>query len=58
MCAIDDLEAFPRSVLILENGPTSSKFPVGLEDNVASAREWTNADQFRARSNRNAMNVR
>ncbi|XP_014481922.1 PREDICTED: uncharacterized protein LOC106748181 [Dinoponera quadriceps] len=31
MCAIGDLEAFPRSVLILVRGPTSSKFPVGLE---------------------------
>lgn len=34
MYAIDDLEAFPRSVLILENRPISSEFPVGPEDMV------------------------
>lgn len=37
MYAIDDLEAFPRSVLILD-GPISSEFPAGLED-VVSANE-------------------
>lgn len=30
MCAIGDLEAFPRSVLILGERTASSKFPVGL----------------------------
>lgn len=34
MYAIDDLEAFPRSVLILENRPISSEFPADLEDVV------------------------
>lgn len=34
MYAIDDLEVFPRSVLILENKPISSEFPAGLEDVV------------------------
>lgn len=31
MCAIGDLEAFPRSVLILENGPHLPNFRSALK---------------------------